>query len=108
MHQKLFCLLILSFSIAGAGYAQGKYVYTIKADSVKITNCDSAELILENHTQAVPGFLFNTGNGRTVFQRGAQSIGNGIYLVGADTIRTASNAWVQGGNAFSATGVLGT
>ena len=30
-----------------------QYVYTIKADSVKITNCDSAELILENHTQGV-------------------------------------------------------
>jgi hypothetical protein len=85
-----------------------QYVYTIKADTVKITNCDSAELVLQNHTQGVPGFLFNAGNGRTVFQRGAQSIGNGIYLVGADTIRTASNAWVQGGNAFGATGVLGT
>ncbi|MBO9204504.1 MULTISPECIES: hypothetical protein [Niastella] len=35
------------------------YVYTIKADSVKITNtCDTAELIIENHTQNVPGFLF--------------------------------------------------
>ena len=85
-----------------------QYVYTIKADTVKITNCDSAELVLQNHTQGVPGFLFNAGNGRTVFQRGAQSIGNGIYLVGADTIRTASNAWVQDGNSFGTTGVLGT
>jgi hypothetical protein len=28
-----------------------QYVYTIKADSVKLTNCDSSELIIENHTQ---------------------------------------------------------
>ncbi len=37
-----------------------QYIYTIKADSVKITNtCDTAELIIENHTQNVCGFLFN-------------------------------------------------
>ncbi len=87
-------------------YAQ--YVYTIKADSVKITNCDSAELIIENHTQNVPGFLFNTGNGRTIFQRGAQKLGDSAWLIGADTVKLASNAWVQGGNSFSTTGILGT
>jgi hypothetical protein len=81
-----------------------KYVYTIKADSVKITNCDSAELIIENHTQAVPGFLFNTGNGRTQFKRGLVGLGNGSYLIGADTLK----AWVQGGNSWGTTGVFGT
>ena len=85
-----------------------QYVYTIKADSVKITNCDSAELILENHTQNVPGFLYNTGNGRTIFKRGAQKLNDSTYLIGADTIKVSSNPWVQGGNAFGATGVLGT
>ena len=87
-------------------YAQN--VYTITADSVKLTSCDSSELIIMNHTQNVPGFLFNTGNGRTIFQRGAQSLGGGVYVIGADTIRTSSNAWVQGGNSFGTTGVLGT
>jgi len=85
-----------------------QYVYTIKADSVKITNCDSAELILENHTQGVSGFLFNTANGRTVFKRGAQKLTDISYLVGGDTVKWRNNAWVQGGNAFGATGVLGT
>jgi hypothetical protein len=48
-----------------------QYVYTIKADSVKITNtCDTAELIIENHTQTIPGFLYNKGRGRTEFRRG--------------------------------------
>ena len=67
---------------------RAQYVYTIKADSVKITNsCDTAELILENHTQNVPGFLFNTGRGRTVFKRALQKLSDSLYLIGADTLR---------------------
>lgn len=85
-----------------------QYTYTIKADSVKITNCDSSELIIENHTQGVPGFLFNTGNGRTQFRRGVVKINGGLYLIGADTLNLGGNPWVQGGNSFGATGVLGT
>jgi len=85
-----------------------QYVYTIKADSVKLTNCDSSELIIENHTQGVPGFLFNTGNGRTLFKRGLQKLNDSLYLIGADTLKTLPKAWVQGGNFFSATGILGT
>ena len=99
------CLYILFFL---ATQAQAQYVYTITADSVKLTSCDSSELIIMNHTQNVPGFLFNTGNGRTIFQRGALKLGNGIYLLGADTLNLAANAWLQGGNAFGATGILGT
>ena len=99
------CLYVLFFL---ATQAQAQYVYTIKADSVKITSCDSSELIIQNHTQNVPGFLFNTGNGRTIFQRGALNLGNGSYLLGADTLNLAANAWLQGGNAFGTTGILGT
>jgi hypothetical protein len=103
---KKILLLFLLTSLANDLLAQ--YVYTIKADSVKITNCDSAELILENHTQNIPGFLFNTGNGRTIFKRGAQKLNDSTYLIGADTIKVSSNPWVQGGNAFGTIGVLGT
>ena len=81
-----------------------KNVYSIQADSVRIWNCDSAELILENHTQNIPGFLFNTGNGRTIFKHGLQQLTNGSYLIGSDTLA----AWLQGGNSFGTTGVLGT
>lgn len=44
--------LLLSLILIGMGQAAfAQYVYTIKADSVKITNsCDTAELIIENHT----------------------------------------------------------
>jgi hypothetical protein len=109
--RKLFlitCLACMGQSV----YSQSpKYVYTIKADTVKITNCDSAELVLQNHTQGVPGFLFNAGNGRTVFQHAAIRLNDSSYLVGADTVVVPvfrTSAWLQGGNAFGATGALGT
>ncbi|HWK02992.1 MAG TPA: hypothetical protein VNS58_05150 [Puia sp.] len=100
----LFVFILISF----AHDLSAQYVYTIRADSVKLTNCDSSELIIENHTQGVPGFLFNTGNGRTVFKRGVSKISGGLYLIGADTLNLGVNAWVQGGNSFGATGFLGT
>src|SRR3954471_12426114 len=85
-----------------------QYIYTIKADSVKITNtCDTAELIIENHTQDVPGFLFNKGKGRTEFRRALQKVSDSVYVIGGDSLKM-SNMWLQGGNAFGSTGILGT
>jgi len=81
-------LLALGFLI-GLGIpalAQEKYVYKILADSVKITNCDSAELIIENHTQGVPGFLYNKGNGRTEFRHALIALNDSLYLFGPDTL----------------------
>jgi hypothetical protein len=105
---KLYLFLILSLLTCNSIFAQTPYVYTIKADSVKLTGCDSDELIIENHTQNVPGFLFNTGNGRTQFRRGLLNLGGGAYQIGADTLNVPTNAWLQGGNAFGTTGILGT
>src|SRR5258708_18493950 len=104
--KKLFFIVFMIFSALTCLKAQ--YVYTIKADSVKLTNCDSSELIIENHTQNVPGFLFNNGNGRTSFKRGAQKLNDTSYLVGTDTIKWRGNSWLQGGNSFGRTGILGT
>jgi hypothetical protein len=101
-------ILLLVMLITLTNELEAQSVYTIKADSVKITNCDSSELIIENHTQNIPGFLFNMGNGRTIFKRGAQSLGNGAYLIGSDTLKLGTNAWLQGGNTFGTTGILGT
>ncbi|MFY0255131.1 tail fiber domain-containing protein [Chitinophaga sp. 30R24] len=78
----IFLLFIISFC-----YAQ--QVYQIKADSVRIYNtCDTAELILENRTQQVPGFLFNKGRGRTEFQqlKLIASGNNSIAIQGQDTL----------------------
>jgi hypothetical protein len=50
--------------------AYSQNIYQIRADSVRIYNdCDTAELIIENHTQMVPGYLYNKGRGRTEFRR---------------------------------------
>jgi hypothetical protein len=99
--------LILLLAITATHLASAQYVYTIKADSVKLTNCDSTDLIIENHTQCISGFLFNTGRGRTAFRRPLTKVNDSLYLVGNDSLRLP-NAWLQGGNAFGKTGVLGT
>jgi len=76
-------LLLLVLSLLGPGlFAQ----YVIKADSVKITNYDSSELILENHTQNVAGYLYNKGNGRTEFRKALVPINDTLYLLGKDTL----------------------
>lgn len=100
---------LLFLALLGAGQiVHAQYVYAIKADSVKITNsCDTAELIIENHTQTVPGFLFNKGRGRTEFRRLLQNVNENTFLIGGDTLNL-SNFWMQGGNSFGATGLLGT
>lgn len=107
MRSKLFLCVLLLACLNLTAQTPPK-IYTIAADSVLLSYCDSTELIIENHSQNVPGFLFNTGRGRTIFRRGAQKLNDSTYLIGADTLKIASNAWVQGGNAFGATGVLGT
>jgi hypothetical protein len=72
-------------------------IFRIEADSVKITNCDTSELILENHTQGVPGFLFNKGRGRTEFRKLLTPIGGNVWLIGSDTISFGSSLWAANG-----------
>lgn len=82
MNRLLLALILLCISKT----MSAQYVYTIKADSVKITNtCDTAELIIENHSQSVPGFLYNRGRGRTEFRRPAK-LNDSTIVLGADTI----------------------
>jgi hypothetical protein len=82
--------------------------YTINADTVTLTSCDSSEVVIRNHTNNVPGFLFNTGNGLTIFKHALQPIGSNAWVIGSDTLNLGSKAWLQGGNTFGGTGVLGT
>ena len=91
------CLYVLLFL---ATQLQAQIVYTIKADSVKLTGCDSSELIIENHTQGVPGFLFNTGRGRTQFTRGLIKLNDSLYLIGADTLHLNPGTTVSGNTVF--------
>ncbi|PUZ22871.1 hypothetical protein DCC81_20845 [Chitinophaga parva] len=62
----LFGLLLVTLS---AQVASAQYVYKIKADTVRIYNtCDTAELVLQNRTQNVLGYLYNKGDGVTEFR----------------------------------------
>ena len=87
-------VLILLGCMAMSVYCSAQYVYTINADSVKITNrCDSAELIIQNHTQGVTGgFLYNTINGRTIFKKVLLQLNDSTYLIGPDTLKLASGS----------------
>lgn len=78
-------LIFLLFLASGSSLLAQK-IYTIQADSTKLTGCDSNELIIENHTQGVPGFLFNKGQGRTEFRHGLFSLNDSLYVSGADTL----------------------
>lgn len=71
--------------------SSAQYIYNIKADSVLITNDScNAELILQNGTKGIKGFLYNKGNGRTEFRQAVITLGNGEYLIGGDTLRVAT------------------
>ena len=95
-------LLVLLVLLLAGNILHAQYVYTINADSVKITNhCDTAELILENHTQSIPGFLFNKGRGRTEFRKAVMSLDDSTYLLGADTLHTNRPAFWKVSNDFT-------
>jgi hypothetical protein len=97
-------LLLLILSSLGKNLA-AQYVYTIKADSVKITNsCDTAELIVENHTQNVPGFLFNKGRGRTEFRKGLLKLNDSLYRIGDDTLKIPNPSVITASEGLSMVG----
>jgi len=113
MRVLLILVIFLCFTLNAISQTHTTYTLPL-ADTIKITNCDSAELILENHTQGVTGgFLYNTGRGRTIFKRPVTSVNDSTYLIGSDTLKVGSpklnkNAWVQGLNSFGTTGTFGT
>lgn len=98
----LFFLLIYSF--AGAQQTIEK-----SGDSVLLTGPGNyTELILQNHTSATPGFLYNTGKGRTAFKKVLQKITDSSYLLGADELKMpwlslAGNDSVKGSKTFMPT-----
>lgn len=94
--KKLIKLLFVML-LASPVYAQ--HVYQIRADSVRIYNvCDTAELIIENRTRGVNGFLYNKGNGRTEFRRiRLENIGGSqIAISGQDTLDISTLSGIGG------------
>ncbi|RAJ75645.1 hypothetical protein CLV59_109259 [Chitinophaga dinghuensis] len=94
--KKIFFLFV-PLLLGKISYAQK--VYQIRADSVRIYNvCDTAELILENRTQGVNGYLYNKGAGRTEFRKiQLKKIGaSQIAIVGQDTLDLATLPGIGG------------
>ena len=94
--KSLICAVTLLFL---TNICLAQHVYPIRADSVRIySNCDTAELILENRTKDTLGFLFNKGKGRTEFRKlKLINVGSsGIAIEGQDTIQIAGGGGSTG------------
>ena len=112
---RMSCLLLLFCFISLLLNAQNK-TYQIKADSVRIfSNCDTAELILQNRTRNIlNGVLFNKGNGVTEFRKILTKINSNTYLVGGDSLHIDASggsngmAWLLEGNTTGSIKKLGT
>ncbi|MGV3768142.1 MAG: hypothetical protein ACO1NW_18565 [Chitinophagaceae bacterium] len=104
-----FAMILVLLSLSSFS----QFIYKIKADSVRIFNDNcNAELILENSTKNISGFLFNRGNGRTEFRKSFIQLSDSVFLFGADTLNLAKsfsgNYFKQGGNNFGNIAELGT
>ena len=91
----VLCLLVFS--------AVGQVQTQVVGDSVYIhNNAGTSELILENSTDTVNGFLFNKGAGRTEFRKALIYLGNNKYLIGFDTLDLSGSgsngSWLTTGN----------
>lgn len=84
-------------------HAQQK-ILQLKADSVRIfSDCDTAELILENRTRSIlNGVLTNKGDGVTEFRKIMQRLGDTAFLIGGDTL----NAAALNRNIYTSSGLL--
>ena len=115
MGLKTIPVLLLFCFIATILSAQNK-TYQIKADSVRIfSNCDTAELILQNRTRNVlNGVLTNKGNGVTEFRKLIEKLNDSTCLIGGDSIKiccpgtSGSMAWLLQGNTVGDLKKLGT
>ena len=90
MKYSLVTLLPVFLLLFPALRAQKK-IMQLKADSVRIfSNCDTAELILENRTRSIlNGVLTNKGEGVTEFRKIMQRLGDTAFVIGGDTLNAA-------------------
>ncbi|MEP6750756.1 MAG: tail fiber domain-containing protein [Bacteroidota bacterium] len=97
-------LLLLNFSFTVVVIFAQQKIYQIKADSIRIfSNCDTAELILENRTRSVlNGVLTNKGNGVTEFKQVMIKLNDSLYIIGGDTL----NAAALNKNIYNANGTI--
>lgn len=105
--------IILGILILVSGTVAGQVQTHVIGDSVLIhSNTSTGELILENSTKNVNGFLHNKGNGRTEFSKVLVKLSDSIYIIGGDTLRvnpavyTASNGLTMTSNNVKLGGTL--
>ncbi len=64
-----FFTAVLTVFLLGTIACRAQFSYKVRADSLRVYNdTGNAELIIENSTRNVSGYLFNLGNGRTAFK----------------------------------------
>lgn len=84
MKKSSFLLLLISFCTS----AWSQRNLQLKGDSIQAgTSAAPAELVLQNNTKNISGFLYNKGNGRTEFRRAMVKVNDSVYVFGGDTLR---------------------
>ncbi len=93
-------------------YSQAQLQTQIVGDSVRLrSNTGTSELILENSTKSIKGFLYNLGNGRTEFKKAIMKLNDTLYVIGDDTLNLskgllAHNGLTKNGNSVGLGGDL--
>lgn len=90
-------ILLLHLLIGLAFSVKAQHTHKISADSVLLTgDCCGTELILENKTSQVNGFLQNNGKGRTSFHKlKLVTVGDSaIAIAGQDTLLIRDVWWL--------------
>ena len=85
MRNKLLTIPFLLLSVAALAQTSLK----VDPDSVKFVN---TELVLRNNTKDINGFLYNTGNGKTVFRKLGKSV---QFRVGSSGFPAAGDSIYQ-------------
>lgn len=106
MIKSILLLLLVFVTVAASAQVHTQII----GDSVRMrSNTGTTELILENSTKNVNGFLYNKGDGRTEFRPALVKLNDTSFVFGGDTMQLAT-AWKITGNSgtSAATNFLGT
>lgn len=85
-HQLLFACLLVS-----AQQVMAQSPMRVTPDSIKVAN---AEIVVRNATKEIPGYLYNNGNGKTIFKLTGKAIqftvGNPGFPSAGDSVYTST------------------
>lgn len=102
MRQAYLLLIMMLFCIT----VKAQLSSPLMADSVKITGTGAGgELIIQNHTRGIKGFLYNAGKGATTFRSMAKKLNDSVYTIGNDTLRVPVSGLVSLNKRDTVTGI---